>query len=290
MKFICSLTISIALFCMTSMSALADPALVEVSDEDTTIYILGTVHALRPGVEWQSDEIDRAFQASEAIYFETDMWSPSAQGMMAQVLIRGLNPQGVTLSATMSKEAWRVVAAYASQHGLPEQGLERMQPWLASLVLGSASQSRSGVELSEGVDQQLLAQSIKQSRELRHFNSAEEQVRFLSDLPLEIQSAMLLDTVRQREVHTGLSDGLLNAWLSGDLDTLDAIVNRSMREFSPELFEVIIVGRNASWVEELTSLMEVPGVYFVAVGAAHLPGDYGLIELMRAQGFDVSAD
>jgi len=286
-RYIASLSYVLLLIVGSSQSALAEPAMATVSDDDTTIHILGTVHALPAGLEWWSDDLGEALESSQAIYFETDSWNGGVDGMAFQMLIRGVNPSGTALSNMMSKQAWARVVEFAEANRISENGLERMQPWIAAQVLAGAAQRSAGVQFEQGVDARLLNNSQKQSRELRYFNSSEEQIRFMSDLPLEIQLAMLFATVRGDGLNERPTDQIMEMWAEGDLEGLDRVSNQAMRDFSPELFDVLIVGRNAAWVEELSELMGEPGVYFVAVGAAHLPGGYGMIELMRARGFDV---
>lgn len=232
--------------------------------------------------------MEQALSASDAIYFEADVWSGGEQHMAAIVQEHGINPEGVTLSASMSKEAWNTVSAYAAQYGIPAEGLEQLQPWLATVTLGMVSLMAQGYDQNSGVDMRLHSQLSAEARELRFFEGAEEQIRFLADLPLETQISMLLDTVRQASETPDAVDRMLEAWLAGDLEALDEIGNHPMQEFSPGLFDALIVYRNESWVDDLSNLMDTPGVYFVAVGTLHLPGEYGIIELMRERGFDVT--
>ena len=77
-------------------------------------------------------------------------------------------------------------------------------------------------------------------------------------------------------------------WATGDVDALETLLNESMRVEAPEAYEVLIVQRNANWISQIAEIMDGEGTVFIAVGAAHLPGEDGVIHLLRNEGFTVT--
>ncbi len=287
MKTLNAFLIGLASLVLVNLSAHAEPALVSISDDDTTIHVLGTFHVLPPEAKWRTARVDQALAASDAIYMEADVWSDPAQmGSIVQAL--GLNPPGSPLSSTMSSEEWASVSEFAATMGIPPQGLEPLRPWLAAITLSMQMIAIQGFDPNSGVDVQLFSQANAEGRELRFFETAEEQIRFFSDIPDEIQTSLLVGTVEQAAAVPDQINQLLEAWLAGDLEQMDEIGNLPLATEEPELYAVLITNRNQEWAEELNELMDSPGTYFVAVGTLHLPGEGGVIELMRAEGFEIS--
>ena len=80
---------------------------------------------------------------------------------------------------------------------------------------------------------------------------------------------------------------MVRAWAAGDVDAIDRIVNAEMREGAPEMYQALIVQRNHDWVPQIQELLDGEGTVFVAVGAAHLSGENGVVELLRDSGIIV---
>ncbi len=279
------LTIVLLGLCLTAFSAQADPALLRISDEDTAIWVFGTFHILPPKSQWRTAAVDEALAQSEAIYMEADVWSGGPDEMIRLIQVYGLLPEGSSLASTMTTEEWTSVAQMAASVGIPPDGILPMRPWLAAVTLGVQAAVAQGYDPNSGVDAQLFSEASAEGRELRFFETMEQQIRFFADLPFEIEKTMLVETAAQANSMPDQFDQLLAAWLDGDLDRFDEIGNAPLAASAPEVFEALIVSRNRRWVEELTTLMDEPGVFFVAVGSAHLSGDDGIIALMAAEGF-----
>jgi len=287
MKHFQQLIFSFFALLLTAGLAHADPALVRIDDEDTTIYVLGTFHLLPPEAVWRTSAVDAALRETDVIYFEADVWSGGDEAMMGLVQAHGFNTPDAPLSSQMSAEEWQLVSTYSASLGLPPANLEAFRPWFAAVTFGVVAAMAEGYDPNSGVDVQLYTQASAEGRELRFFETADQQIRFFADIPSDVQTEMLVQTADQGKNFAAEIEGLLSAWINGDLERLNEIANLSLQASAPELHEALITNRNQTWAVELNELMDAPGVYFVAVGAGHLPGDEGVIELMRARGFNV---
>lgn len=287
MKHFQQLIFSFFALLLTAGLAHADPALVRIDDEDTTIYVLGTFHLLPPEAVWRTSAVDAALRETDVIYFEADVWSGGDEAMMGLVQAHGFNTPDAPLSSQMSAEEWQLVSTYSASLGLPPANLEAFRPWFAAVTFGVVAAMAEGYDPNSGVDVQLYTQASAEGHELRFFETADQQIRFFADIPSDVQTEMLVQTADQGKNFTAEIEGLLSAWINGDLERLNEIANLSLQASAPELHEALITNRNQTWAVELNELMDAPGVYFVAVGAGHLPGDEGVIELMRARGFNV---
>jgi uncharacterized protein YbaP (TraB family) len=109
----------------------------------------------------------------------------------------------------------------------------------------------------------------------------------MAGLSEQAQHEMLLDAIEDAEAGPAMLADLTNAWSRGELGALEQLIVRDVRDEYPELFDVLFRQRNLAWAEMLSAEMDGAGVDFVAVGAGHLVGEEGLVELMRARGYDV---
>jgi len=288
MKLIRTMTVAIASVFFLAAQALAEPALYEVSDDDTTLYLFGTVHLLDPNAQWRSEAISAALNASNAVYFEVDVYGASPQEMQDVVTRHGILQDGKTLDSILSRSEWQVVSTFSEGLGLPPVVLANMQPWLASITLTTFLSAGEGLSPNAGVDFSLYHSLNGTGVERRFFETVEEQIRFFADQPQDIQVRMLMQVVESGVDDLELIDEVIAAWQVGDLDLLDSLTNVPMIEEYPQIYDVIILRRNRAWAVELSRLMDEPGTYFVAVGAMHIPGDSGVVNLMEEEGYAVT--
>lgn len=270
--------------------AIAGPALWHIADPDSDIYLLGTVHILPPDLDWRTPEIEQAFESADTVWFEAPANDPAAQLEMVLLVQKyGLNPPGVTLSSLISQSARAALGKLASDTGLPVAGLETLRPWLAAVTLTSGYVQAQGYDPESGVEARLWPLASARGKKLDYFETLEEQLRFFADLPEDVEVGLFEQTVMEyTEGGDDQLDLLVAAWQMGDVTEIDRLVNGEMREEAPEIYDVVITRRNENWVRRIQELLAGSGSHFIALGAGHLAGDDGVVELLRAAGVEVA--
>jgi len=271
----------------------ADPGLWTISDEDSTVYIFGTVHILPPELDWRSEAVTAALEDAEIVYFEADVLSAEAQiAMQTLVPQLGLNAPDVTLSSLISDEAKDHMATIAGRLGAPADVLsaqmDPLKPWLASINLAVMQIQMAGYDPASGVEAQLTAAAQDAGKSFGYFETVEEQLRFFAEMPVEIQIADFEVGVRQMVEEPQLLTELVQDWAAGDMDALDDTFSGAMRESSPELFQRLLIDRNIAWIPQIEAALDGSDDALVAVGAGHLPGEQGVIALLEAEGYTVT--
>jgi uncharacterized protein YbaP (TraB family) len=102
--------------------------------------------------------------------------------------------------------------------------------------------------------------------------TAEQQIRFLADMPRAVELALLRSTMRDADKGPIKLTALIDAWKAGDADTIARIGNDDIRKLEPRLYQLLLVQRNEAWATKIATMLQQPGVVFIAVGAAHLAG------------------
>jgi uncharacterized protein len=267
--------------------AQAGPAIWRLSDFDSTIYLFGTVHLLPDNVAWRSAAFDAAFVKAELLYLETPTSPAAAQDVGRAVAERGLDLAGPTLEAKLPPADAKRLTRVLAQLNIPPAGMSRAQPWLASLQIALADLSRRGYDPAFGVETILEAEADKRGLARRYFETADQQIGFLSSLSAADQVRMLSATLRQIESGENADGKMDRAWARGDVAALSRMLEEQMREAGPAAYDVLLTRRNAAWADQIATLMAGRGVVFVAVGAAHLAGPKSVQAKLRAKGFTV---
>ena len=289
MKFIETLAGGLAAAALLAGAASADPSLWHIQDEDSDIYVFGTVHILRDGIEWQTEAVMAAFNEADTVYFEAPVNDPAQAVAMQQVVFaNAMNPAGVTLSSLVSESTWASIEEFAPQVGFSAPQLEPLRPWIATIQLGVGFIVASGYDPLTGVEATLWPMAHEAGKTLAYFETVEEQIGFFANLPQDVEVRLLEETMAEFSTSPDQLDQLVTSWASGDQVAIDDVMNGQMRADAPELHDIIIVQRNARWVEEISDILDGSGTVFIAVGSGHLPGDQGVIALLRDRGIEIS--
>jgi len=254
------------------------PALWKVSDEDTTIYLFGTVHILPAGIDWYNGKVATAFEDSQQLVTEIVEDGTPKTGMMEKAAL----PPGQNLRAMLpAADKTRYEAALA-QLGMPAGSLDRYEPWLAALVLSIAPLSKAGFAPENGVDQALGARAKTYGLAHDGLETYDYQLDLFDSLPLATQKVYLAQVVKDLpQVRTQIEQ-MTDAWKRGDAEKLAELMNA--QEDYPGMFEILLTNRNKAWAGWIKQRMQQPGTVFLAVGAGHLAGAGSLQDQLAQQG------
>lgn len=245
------------------------PALWKVADEDTTVYLFGTVHALDPSVVWYDAEIDAALQSADTIVTELKMDQASEDAMQQLAMQRGAFTDGTTLRSLLDADQAASFETALAGLGIPPADFDQFEPWLAGLRLTMLPLIQQGYDLEAGVDKVILSKSGDRSKDA--LETAEFQLDIFDKLPQESQVEFLMAAIENMGEAKSLLDAMVAEWLAGDAEGLAAIMNEEMSE-DEALAQQLLYDRNANWAEWIETRMDEPGTVFIAVGAGHLAG------------------
>lgn len=261
----------------------ANPALFLVEDEDTKIYLFGTIHILGEDKSWFHDQVEAAFQASDELIVEAV--SPGDAELQKIVMAKAIDTDGPPLSETLSPEYHARLTAELQEWGVPASGFEIMDPWFAGMNLSALTFAKLGMTAEGGVEARLQQAAADAGKPISGFETMEYQLGLFDSLPEAEQIAFLEQALDEMDQAETVAAGMVDAWRRGDLDALDKVVNDDMDD--PVLRERILVGRNRDWAEKIEARMARPGTVFVAVGAGHLAGKDNVQSALAARGLSV---
>ena len=248
----------------------ADPALWVVKDEDTTIYLFGTVHILKPGLSWFDEAVKKAFDESGELVTELGV-IPDPAAAQPLVMKYGYNPTGPTLTERLPANKRTAFAKAVADLGLPQAVIDRFDPWLAGVQMTMLSLVKQGYNPQAGVEEALHGAAKAANKPVAGLETMEEQFGFFDSLSEDAQIKFLIETVDKLAEAGPMLDKMVVEWSKGDADGLAAVMNEGLLA-SPEVAKKLLTDRNARWAEWIDTRLDKPGVVFVAVGAGHLAG------------------
>lgn len=261
------------------------PALWKVADEDTTIYLFGTVHVLPKDIEWYGGDIAAALENADTLVTEIPadaMKDPALQGMIMQ---KAMLPEGETLRDLLSEEDRTAYEGALAKLGMPPAAFDRFEPWFAGMTLAVLPLMQKGYDPASGVETVVEAAAAETAKR-GALETPGEQMDLFDTLPMESQIAFLMSSARDMDGLVAMMDEMVAEWLEGDADGLAEIMNRGLTD--PALAAALLYQRNERWAAWIDERLDEPGAVFVAVGAGHLAGEKSVQDYLRSREIEVT--
>jgi len=277
---------------LASGAAQAAPALWKVADEDTTIHLFGTIHALPPELEWRTAEFDAAFAAANKLCIEIDIFARMPE-IVSLTFKEGIFTGEERLSDHLDDEQEAMLREVAAEVNMLWVGLDVMKPWNAMFTIAGGLAMKAGLADDSGVEFVLYEEALADGKTICEMESLDEQLGGLIRLPLDIQVSALTmvdeeyaDLPVPEQLDKGVEElrGMVDDWAVGNV----AAMQDSFEDFGhKELYDAILTDRNARWADRIETMLEEPGSVFIAVGAGHLAGPDSVQVMLEARGIEV---
>lgn len=250
-----------------------------VKDKDTTIYLFGTIHVLKPGMSWFDDGVKKAFDSSDELVLE--MVQPDQATMQNIVLSKAYSLNGPTLTERLPEADRPVYLNAMTSLGIPPAAFDRAQPWFVATNLSLLPLMKLGYDPKSGPETVLTAAATTEKKTIAGLETPEQQIGYLAGLPDKVQLQFLESTLKDLPKTAETMDGMVSAWSRGDPDALAKYMNDGLDDL-PELAKTLLFDRNARWAQWIKARLDKPGIVFIAVGAGHLAGDKSVIDQLKA--------
>lgn len=260
---------------------LGGPALWKVADEDTTIYLFGTVHALPRDIDWYKGDIADALDSSDILITEIMNTPKTSAKMQSIIMSTAMLPADQNLREMLSDDQKASYETAMAKLGMPVATFDQFEPWYAGMMLAMLPIMKEGYSPDSGVEAVLSARggSEKPRGELE---TIEFQMALFDQLPIESQIAFLVQSAEGLDTIKPMLDKMVAKWLIGDADGLAALMNEGLTD--PVLADRMLYQRNASWAQWIETRLDTPGTVFIAVGAGHLAGAKSVQDALAVRG------
>lgn len=249
-------------------AAPSGPALWKVADEDTTIYLFGTVHALPKDVEWYRGPVAEALAAAQVLVTEVPHGELTKPATQQAFLARAQLAGDKTLRDLLTAEQRTTYEAAMIKAGLPVATFDKFEPWFAAMTLSALPLLKGGYSMEAGVESAIEGKAGTKTRAA--LETVEGQLRLFDEMPMAVQSAYLISVAEQYDSVVPSMNGMVAAWARGDAEGLAKLMNDELDD--PALADRLLYARNRDWAQWVAKRLDEPGTVFIAVGAGHLAG------------------
>lgn len=278
-----SLGILLMLFCVPGF---AQSSVWQISKNNTFLYIGGTVHVLQKDDYPLPEEFSRAFNNAGKVIFETDMAEARSPAFSQKMMQQMQYPPGQSLKDILDEQTYTLLSDYFSGK-MPMSQIDALKPGMVVIILSAIEFQRLGMVVA-GVDDFFWSRALDENKAIGILETIEAQLNFIMDMGKGNESEMIrktLDDIRQTE---NIIASLKTAWRAGDEQAMQRLIVQEMMQDYPQVYEDLLVRRNHTWLPHIEAMLENDEIELVLVGALHLIGNEGLLQLLRNKGYQVT--
>ena len=253
-----------------------------------TLYLAGSVHALRPSDYPLPPEYVEAFNASAGLSFETDETATGEQWAKGMEHASRL-PDGVTLKDRLDPRTYAYIQKVVTKFNgsaEPLKRLDHLKPWFIAQMLDSPAGNPKGLNPGYGVESYLVSLTRKNHKKMDGLETMDEHFAVLGDMSDTDSEASLLLAFIQLDQKSAAFNRIVAAWKRGDTDAIDRELGQEYQSV-PSLRRRMLYARNERWLPKIDGYLRSGKTWMVVAGAGHMSGDRGVPTLLRARGFQV---
>jgi len=264
----------------------ANPALWLVHSSAGSAYLFGSIHLLPPNIDWHSQPVQQAIEASDVFVFEAPLGDSGTKQSTAFVQAYGMLPAETALPSLLDETARRDYrAAIALAHISPDR-LVHLRPWLAALVMEVQLAETMHYSPDSGVDRQVWNYVTAQKKPVETLETVDEQLKLLMPKNDKLELDEFDASMKELNTEANGIGALVDAWKDGRMGEVARLMNAGLKS-TPGAMKLLIDDRNARWVTRISAMLAQHHTYFITVGAGHIAGPRGLPALLAAKGYRV---
>ena len=276
---------SLSLLFLTQLTQ-AESCLWKATSSKGTLYIQGSSHVLKKENYPLAPAIEEAYSKSTALVLEVDMAEMISPQTQQLILGKATLAQPDTLQTVLKPETYESLSAACTDSGLPIAAIHQFKPWFATMTLTIVKMQKLGFDQQLGLDQYFYNKAVADSKKVIGLETIDFQISLFDSLANENPDDFVNRSLADLKLLDTQITELIKAWETGDTETLDRLMSKSFEGY-PDLHAKFITARNKAWVKQLTKMIKDDETYMVVVGAGHLPGDEGVINLLKKKGFAI---
>jgi uncharacterized protein YbaP (TraB family) len=258
-------------------------ALWELHGKHNTVYILGSIHVLRPTDYPLAPAVLNAYGNAKSIFMEVNLQEIDSQRMQTELLASARLPEGKTLPVIMGKQRYERASALAREVGVEISIFDAFAPWFVAEMISQLQLQKLGFQPTSGVEMFFLEHARSDGKPVAGLETVHDQIALFDALSMDAQADYLMSSLEEAHDLPKEVDAMVHAWQRGDTawfaDQLKSELGRD-----PALYQSVLVARNRKWVPKIEALLNDDKNYLVIVGTGHLVGQGSVIELLGKDG------
>jgi uncharacterized protein len=281
------LPVALGLFILFKASGVGAESSVWVAKSSkATVYLAGSFHILRASDYPLPAEFFTAYEDSRKIIFEIPPGEAESPEYMGKFLNLAIYNDGTTLKEHITTAAYAKAESFCKERNYPMEQYQFFKPNFFVMTLTVSEMNKIGADPSKGIDYFFKEKAMKDGKATGSLETMDQQLSLLTSMDASIGSEQILESIGELKQIEVMLGELLTVWRKGDEAKMEELFIKDLKLY-PQLYKILIVDRNNKWMRNIEGYLNGSENTMVVVGAAHLAGAEGLINLLRKRGYKV---
>jgi hypothetical protein len=279
--------VALVLFILFTTSGVwAESSVWVARSSKATVYLAGSFHMLRASDYPLPAEFFRAYNDSRKIIFEVPPGETESPEYMEKFLSLAIYNDGTTLTEHITTAAYAKAESFCKERNYPLEQYQFFKPTFLVMTLTVSEMNKIGADPRKGIDYLFKEKALQDGKASGSLETVDQQISLLTSMDASLGSDQILESIEElKQIEVMLSE-LLAAWRKGDEAKMEELYIKDLKLY-PQLYQTLIVDRNNKWVRNIEGYLNGSGNTMLVVGAAHLVGADGLVNLLRKRGYKV---
>jgi uncharacterized protein YbaP (TraB family) len=270
----------------TASSVWAESSVWVASSSKAKVYLAGSFHMLRASDYPLPVEFFRAYKDSRKIIFEVPPGETESPEYMGKFLSESIYNDGTTLRDHISSKAYTKAESFCKERNYPMEQYQLLKPTMFVMTLTLLEMNKIGADPQKGIDYFFKEKAVQDGKAIGSLEIVDEQIRLLASIDANLGSEQILESIEElKQIEVVLGE-LLAVWKKGDEPKMEELYIKELKRY-PKLYQALIVDRNNKWLRNVEGYLNGSGNTMLVVGAAHLVGADGLVNMLRKRGYKV---
>jgi len=271
------------LLCVTVRADGALHSLWELHGKHNTVYLLGSIHVLRPNDYPLAPVVLDAYTHAGSLLMEVNLDEINSEQVQAEMLASAILSDGKTLPDVLGKQRYERAAALAHEIGVELSKFDQFAPWFAAEAISELQLTQLGFQPENGVEMYFMDRAHSDGKSVDGLETVHDQISVFQNMSLDAQAEYLLSSLEQAHDLPKEVDSMVRAWQRGDTRWFESELQSDLGHDS-DLYQSVLVARNRKWVPKIEALLNGDKNYLVIVGTGHLAGQGSVVDLLKKDG------
>jgi len=271
------------LLCVTVRADGALHSLWELHGKHNTVYLLGSIHVLRPNDYPLAPVVLDAYTHAGSLLMEVNLEEIDSDQVQAEMLASATLSDGKTLPDVLGKQRYERAAALAHEIGVDLSKFDQFAPWFAAEAISELQLTQLGFQPENGVEMYFMDRARSDGKSVDGLETVHDQISVFQNMSLDAQAEYLLSSLEQAHDLPKEVDSMVRAWQRGDTRWFESELQSDLGHDS-DLYQSVLLARNRKWVPKIEALLNSDKNYLVIVGTGHLAGQGSVVDLLKKDG------
>jgi len=275
------------LLCLCARADATLHSLWEVHGKHNTVYLLGSIHVLRPTDYPLAPALLEAYGNAKSVLMEVNLEEIESTEVQAEMLASAALPDGKTLTNVLGTQRYAHAEALAREVGVDLSRFDQFAPWFAAEAISQVQLTQLGFQPESGVEMYFMDRARTDGKSVAGLETVHDQIAVFQNMSMDTQAQYLVSSLEEAHELASVINSMVRAWQHGDTHWF---VNELLSQFGndPTLYQSVLVARNRKWVPKIEALLQDDKNYLVIVGTGHLVGPGSVIDLLKKDGIDAT--